>query len=245
MAWYEDWFDKDEYELLYQNRDASEALQLADLVERLVAPSPGSALLDMGCGRGRHALEFARRGYDITGVDLSARSIQQAMTRAEEAGLTIDFRRADMRIPLTDKTFDGVLNLFTAFGYFESMAENQTAIDSMIAPLKDGGFFVQDFLNADRVISDLVPQDYREIGDARVSQKRWIENNRIRKEIVFSYGEQSHTFNESVALLRQEDFEKMYKKAGLEITHIVGSYLGEPLTPASTRMILFSKKLAG
>ena len=60
MAWYEDWFDKDEYELLYQNRDASEAVQLADLVEHIVPITPGSSLLDMGCGRGRHAIEFAR-----------------------------------------------------------------------------------------------------------------------------------------------------------------------------------------
>jgi len=245
MAWYEDWFDKDEYELLYQNRDASEAVQLADLVEHIVPITPGSSLLDMGCGRGRHAIEFAGRGYGITGVDLSARSIDQARKHAREAGLTIDFRRADMRVPITDKSFDGVLNLFTAFGYFETMDEHQAAIDAMIHPLREDGFFVQDFLNAERVIAELVPEDSREIGDATVSQRRWIENDRIRKEIVFSQGGQSHTFFESVALLRLNDFLLMYNTAGLELIDVKGSYAGEDFGPDSSRMILFSKKRSG
>jgi SAM-dependent methyltransferase len=244
MAWYEDWFDKDEYELLYQSRDAVEAVQLADLVERHVQPGPGSRLLDMGCGRGRHAIEFAGRGYDITGVDLSERSIAQAKKLALHAGLEIDFRRADMRVPLTGTSFDGVLNLFTAFGYFETMDENQAAINAMISPLRADGFFVQDFLNADRVISDMVPEDYREIGNAKVTQKRRIENNRIKKEIIFSVGDQTHTFNESVALLSLDDFKSMYEVAGLELTDVMGSYLGEPFTPDSSRMILFSRKRA-
>ena len=245
MAWYEDWFDKDEYELLYQNRDASEAVQLADLVEQKCEPNPGATLLDMGCGRGRHALEFAGRGYRVTGVRLSARSIIQAQKRAAEARLDIDFRRADMRVPLTDKTFDGVLNLFTAFGYFETAEENQAAISAMTAPLLPGGFFVQDFLNATRVVDGLVPEDFREIGDARVRQKRWVENGRIRKEIVFSYADLSHTFNESVALLTLDDFQPMYDRAGLELVEVFGSYAGETFGPASPRMIMFSRKRNG
>lgn len=241
MAWYENWFDQDEYELLYQNRDASEATRLADLVERIVAPATGVSILDMGCGRGRHAIEFASRGYEMTGIDLSERSIEQARSHARKAGVDIDFSVGDMRDPVTG-SFDGVLNLFTAFGYFDTDREHQKAVDAMVAPLKTGGFFVQDFLNADRVVSDLIPEDAREIGQAHVSQKRWIENNRIRKEITFSYEDKSHVFNESVALLRLADFEALYAYAGLHIFHTAGSYDGDTYGPSSPRLILFSRK---
>lgn len=242
MAWYENWFDQDEYELLYQNRNASEATELADLVERTVKPEPGCSILDMGCGRGRHAIEFATRGYRLTGIDLSERSIAQAKSAALEAGLEIDFRRGDMRTPITDAVFDGILNLFTAFGYFNTHDEHQSALNAMLAPLTPGGWFVQDFLNAERVIADLVPEDVRTIGVASVRQNRWIENNRIRKKIVFSYEDQEHEFDESVALLRKEDFESMYALAGLTIFHVAGSYQGDPHSPSSPRLIMFSRK---
>jgi len=242
MAWYESWFDQDEYEILYQNRDASEATELANLVERTVNPEPESAILDMGCGRGRHAIEFASRGYHMTGVDLSERSISQAKSHALAAGLDIDFRQADMRVPILNASFDGVLNLFTAFGYFDTLSEHQKALDAMIKPLSSGGWFVQDFLNADRVIADLVEHDERTIGDAHIIQNRWIENNRIRKKIIFSYGDEKREFDESVALLRKEEFESMYVSAGLTVTHVAGSYEGDPYNSSSSRLILFSRK---
>lgn len=245
MAWYEQWFSRDEYEIVYSNRNDAEAIELVDLIERTVIPAQGCSLLDVGCGRGRHAIEFARRGYRVTGLDLSERSLEVARELAEEEHLQIDFIAGDMRDPVGDNEYDGVLNLFTAFGYFEKWADHQRAVDAMAKAVKPGGFVVQDFLNPTAVENNLVPSDTRTVGDVSIDQRRWIEEGRILKEIIFSKEEESHTFYESVALLSRSEFETMYSDAGLVLDSIAGDYSGSAHEPDSPRMILFSHKLDG
>ncbi len=242
MSWYEQWFDRDEYEIVYQKRDENEARQLADLIEQLIQPEKRQKFLDIGCGRGRHAIEFAERGYRVTGVDLSARAIVQAKKRAAEAGLDIRFQEGDMRTPVDTEAFEGVVNLFTAFGYFEEWNEHQRAIDAMAQACIHGGFFVQDFLNPSFVRQGLVPKDVRQVRDTEITQRRWIEDGRIRKEITFSRDGDSHSFFESVALLELSDFERLYAAAGLTLFDVRGDYLGSVHEEASPRMILFSRK---
>ena len=64
MSWYEDWFSSDAYDLVYAHRDLDEAEQCIDLIQREVQPHPRAHILDVGCGRGRHALilEVAEHG---------------------------------------------------------------------------------------------------------------------------------------------------------------------------------------
>ncbi|PSQ79608.1 MAG: class I SAM-dependent methyltransferase, partial [Bacteroidetes bacterium QH_6_63_17] len=78
MSWYEDWFWSDAYTQVYDHRDEAEAEQLVDLIQREINPSPTAHILDVGCGRGRHARVLARRGYRVTGVDLSDAAIAEA-----------------------------------------------------------------------------------------------------------------------------------------------------------------------
>ena len=86
MAWYEDWFDSDLYEVVYHARDLRDAERLADLIVRTVQPVPEAEILDVATGRGRHARALARRGYRVTGLDLSPRAIETARTRAAAEG---------------------------------------------------------------------------------------------------------------------------------------------------------------
>ncbi len=242
MAWYEQWFSRDEYEIVYSDRNEEEAVSLVDLIERTVKPTAGSEILDVGCGRGRHAIEFAKRGHKVTGLDLSERSLEIAREKAAEENLSITFIAGDMRNPVGRDRFDGVVNLFTAFGYFEQWEDHQKAVDAMASAVKPGGFVVQDFLNRTAVEANLVPSDTRTVGGIVIEQRRWIEEGRILKEIVFSNKGDSHTFFESVALLDKSDFESLYSSAGLEIESILGDYSGAPYEEGSPRTILFSRR---
>ena len=76
--WYEAWFDRDEYEIVYRHRDEEEAARLISLLERATGASAGESVVDIGCGRGRHAIRLALHGYRVTGLDLSERSIEMA-----------------------------------------------------------------------------------------------------------------------------------------------------------------------
>ena len=117
MSWFEEWFDSPLYELLYAYRNEEEARRLADLIEDKIPPGDFSNVVDVGCGRGRHSIALAERGYHVTGFDLSPTAIEKARRIAKERDLSnVRFIVQDMRKPLDD-TFDAAFNLFTTFGY--------------------------------------------------------------------------------------------------------------------------------
>ncbi len=249
MPWYEDWFDSDAYELVYDQRDLSEARRLAALIERSVQPEPGAEVLDVGCGRGRHARVLAARGYRVTGVDLSDKALQAARRRAEAEGLSVTFRQADMRALPFRAAFDGAVNLFTSFGYFETEADHQRVLDGIARALRPGGWFVQDFLNAPYLAAHLVAEDEREADGVRIVQRRRIveaaRGRRVEKHITVHQNGEAHTFSESVRLLEAADFRRMYAAAGLALAATFGDYDGGPHTAASPRLILTARKAVG
>src|SRR5437773_5500468 len=79
----------------------------------------GGAVLDLCCGPGRHAVEFARRGFRVTGVDRSPFLLERAMERASESAVEVEWVLDDMREFRRPAAFDLACNLFTSFGYFE------------------------------------------------------------------------------------------------------------------------------
>ncbi len=245
VPWYEDWFDSDAYELVYDQRNLSEARRLADLIERTAEPEPGASILDVGCGRGRHARILAARGYAVTGVDLSAKALRTARERAASEGLALTFRQEDMRRLPFEAAFDGVVNLFTTFGYFEDAADHQRAVDAMARALVPGGWLVQDFLNAPYALAHLVPEDEREVEGFRIAQRRWVENGRLNKEITLHKNGDARTFTESVRLLTLADFRRMVAAAGLDLRATFGDYSGGPHAATSPRLILYARKAIG
>src|SRR5262249_31310442 len=119
-------------------------------------PASGSSILDLGCGSGRHSRYLASMGFDVTGLDLSAESINQAR-KAERSNL--HFNRQDMRQPFGTGAFHYVFNLFTSFGYFEDPAENLTVIQNVARSLKPGGHLVLDYMNAIHIESRLTAEE--------------------------------------------------------------------------------------
>jgi len=242
MPWYDAWFGSDAYKLAYQHRDQDEAREVIDLVEGLAHPAPGAHVLDIGCGRGRHALDLARRSYAVTGLDLSEDAIADARQAAADADLDVQFVVQDMREPACDACADGAVNLFTTFGYFEDDAESQRALTAVARALKPKGWFVQDFLNPSHVADTLVPADTIEREGTRIHQRRWIEDDRVHKEIDVVQNGSRDTFRESVRLFTREDFEEMYATAGLRLQSIHGDYDGRDFAADSPRMILYARK---
>src|SRR5690625_1460976 len=243
MNWFEEWFDSPLYEKLYANRDEEEAAKLISLLEKTLSLSKCSKILDLGCGRGRHAINLSRKGYRVTGIDLSEQAITTAREKARASHIEdIHFEVRDMRNPLPE-TFDAVVNLFTTFGYFKSDAENVSVFDSVRQMLVPGGIFVLDYLNAASVRRSLRPYDEGSFHGIRYTIRRYIAHNAVVKEIEFA-GDQiegTKKYAERVKLYKKSWFEREMQKRHLSIDHIYGDYEGNGFDPdTSDRLLIIS-----
>jgi len=240
MAWYEEWFGE-EYLELYSHRDAGEADRHLDFVERQLGGGPKPrAVLDLACGAGRHTAALRERGYRTLGVDLSLTLLAHPPRQPCVAG---DMRR----LPFAADTFDWVLNFFTSFGYFESERENFRVLEELVRLLTPGGRFLIDFLNRDRVLSELRPSEVQEVRGRRVEIERWYDDatRRINKRIRLQTGDRGpSSYLESVRAYDRDEVTIGLRWAGLEVDRLCGNFDGDPFDRDSERLILLGHKPA-
>ena len=192
MQWFEEWFDTPYYHILYNNRDYNEAENFLNLLTDFLKFKKNSKIIDLACGKGRHSVYLNKLGYDVLGLDLSEQSISFDKQFETE---TLKFQVHDMRNKIKSEPVDAVFNLFTSFGYFETEAEDKSVFQSVSDVLKDDGYFVLDFLNAEFVKNAIVPQSSVEKENIVFNINKKIENNHIIKEIDFEdKGEKFHFF---------------------------------------------------
>jgi len=246
MSWFKEWFDSPLYEKLYAYRNKNEANKLADLIEQEIPPGQFPNILDLGCGRGRHSITLAERGYYVTGIDLSEDVIAKAKQIAGEKNLgNLHFEVGDMRRPL-DRTFHAVLNLFTTFGYFLRDNENARVVQSVGQMLNKNGVFILDYLNAYKVKKDLVTEQQEDYQDMKVHIQREIRGNMVYKHIRFT-GQNLNKpieYHERVKLYERDWFENTFSTCNFRLEKCYGSYEGvEFKKEESPRLLMIARKL--
>jgi 2-polyprenyl-3-methyl-5-hydroxy-6-metoxy-1,4-benzoquinol methylase len=236
--WFESWFNTEEYLNVYRHRNESEALKHIDFILENTMIPPGSSVLDMACGPGRHSLILAKKGYDVTAVDLSENLLCVAGRLAEEAGLNIQFQKFDLREIKIDKKFDLIINLFTSFGYFEKDEENYKIFDVALKHLEYNGKFVIDFLNKKYLIKNLIEYSEDILLGRKIIQRRSIVEDRIIKNIEIETNGSSKFFYESVKLFSPEQLIFALNDRGLFVDRIFGDFEGNVFDPESSERII-------
>jgi len=239
--WFCNWFNTPYYHILYKNRSTSEAeVFIENLLTRIQLPDH-SKIVDVACGKGRHAIYLNKKGYDVTGIDISAESIRYAKAFENE---NLNFAVHDMRKPFITNYFDAAINLFTSIGYFKTERENELAIKTMCMALKKNGIIVIDFLNAITTMKKIVPEEEKTIDGITFIIKKQLKAKILSKDIVFEENGKHYNFTEEVQLLELTDFEKYFKAAGLKILNLYGDYYLNTFNPLlSDRLILVGFKL--
>ncbi|SHJ89448.1 SAM-dependent methyltransferase [Epilithonimonas mollis] len=221
MQWFEEWFDTPYYHILYSNRDYKEAENFLNLLTDFLNLEEKSKIIDLACGKGRHSVYLNKLGYKVLGLDLSEQSINYDKQFENES---LKFRVHDMRDEIESGPVDAVFNLFTSFGYFETEEEDKSVFRSVAGVLKNEGYFVLDFLNADYVKNIIVPQSSVEKENIVFNIKKHIEDDFIIKEIDFEdQGKQFHFF-ERVKLTSAEKILKFADEFGFELIKRWGDY---------------------
>ena len=145
--WYEKLFDN--YGLQYDNESfVKGAIGECDFIESEISFNKKCRILDIGCGTGRHSIELASRGYNVTAVDLSESMLKRAKEKASAKNLTIDFQKQDARNLLFSKEFDLAIMLCEgAFPLMETDEMNYQIIQNAAKSLKSNGKLILTTLN--------------------------------------------------------------------------------------------------
>jgi len=240
QQWFETWFDTKYYHILYKNRDDREAHFFMNNLLVFLKVKRQAPILDLACGKGRHSIFLSKKGFQVTGVDLSPKSIEFAK-HFETENLSFDVH--DMRKVYPKKQFDYIFNLFTSFGYFEDDTENQNAITAMKEMLTANGVLVIDFLNAVKTKNNLVAKEQKTIDDITFNIERRVENNFIIKSIKFEDKGKYFSFEERVKALTINDYKVFFNNAGLKLKQIFGNFKLETFDEnTSDRLIMILEK---
>lgn len=237
--WFETWFDTRYYHILYRNRDETEARQFIDALLRFLSPPPGSRFLDVACGRGRHAINLHEYGFRVTGIDLSENSIAEANKYNSN---TLDFFVWDIRQPLPVSGFDYALNLFTSFGYFDTLEEHIQTIRNICQSMNPGGYFVLDYFNTAYLKSNLVKEETCERSGICFNISRSFRSGFIFKDILVNEGDTTHPYTERVMAFDRNDLYKILTEGGFDPIHCFGNYNLDPFSHDQPRVIIIAQK---
>ncbi len=215
-----------------------------DFVESELALRPGARLLDMGCGFGRHSLELARRGYDVVGVDPSGAMIKAAQQAAEEATISVEFRRERGEQFTTETPFDAAICLFTSLGQISTQGENNDLVRQVRAALRPGGQFMVEVPQRDATVRQLRAFDKFGDGERYTAVSRHFDpqNHSVTEIFRLVSPEVNQTYTLRYRLYDREALLSQLTDTGFTIQSIFGNYEGEPLTDEHLFMVVVGQK---
>jgi len=145
--WYEALFE--DYGKTYDKESFTQGTAgECDFIENEIGHNKNIRILDVGCGTGRHSIELAKRGYSVTGVDLSESQLDRARTKTIEQKVHVDFRKADARTLTFREEYDLVIMLCEgSFPLMETDEMNFEILKNTYKALRGGGKLIFTTLN--------------------------------------------------------------------------------------------------
>jgi SAM-dependent methyltransferase len=245
-AWFESFFGPDYFEIY---RDAFPAEATAADVDGIVSRlglGAGARVLDLACGHGRHAIPLAERGHAVTGFDLSEAMLARARADAAARGAAVRWVRGDMRALPFDAEFDAVINVFTAFGYFEDPEDDVETLRCVRRALVPGGRFLLETLHRDALLARFRPRlAYTTSNGTQVTRDyvwdlaRDVIDERVG--VVRPDGARAE-YATSVRMRSLHELLALVAKAGLAPVAWYGGLDGSALRLDSRRLVLVSAR---
>jgi SAM-dependent methyltransferase len=210
----------------------------------LMGVEAGARILDLACGPGRHSIELARRGFEVTGVDRTTEYLEEARGRAELDNLSIEFVQDDMRRFVRPDTFDAAFSMFTSFGYFEQPADNQQVLINVYSSLKKGGVFLLDMVGREILARIFQSRDWREHNGTLLLHERKMENNWtiMRNRQILIKDNQKKEFVITHWIYSGSELAEMFRESGFSSVDLFGSLEGAPYDQDAKRLIVVARK---
>ncbi|MEQ9399699.1 MAG: methyltransferase domain-containing protein [Longimicrobiales bacterium] len=205
----------------------------------------GGRVLDLACGPGRHSVELAARGFEVTGVDRSASLLDHARRRGEDRSVEVEWVEEDMRVFSRPGSYDLAMSIFTSFGYFERHEENVRVLENVHGCLAPGGRFVIHVLGREPLARRFEPTDFTEFDDGRILvQHREVLDDwtRLRATWLLVDGATAERFGFTVWIYSGSELRSMLDAAGFESVQLYGALDGRPYDLDARRLVAVARK---
>ncbi len=232
------------YPFLFSERKFNEAEQEISSILDLTAIESGD-VLDLACGPGRHAAVLAKRGFNVTGVDLTPFLLRQAKELARKESITIEWVQEDMRSFGRPEAFDLAINLFTSFGYFEDSRDDIKALRNVYQSLREGGALVMEMAGKEYLASVFAPTGSQKLPDGRllVERRQVVKDwSRIRNEWTVIEGDTATTFEFEVTVYSGQELKDRLYEAGFSEVALFGGYDGSEYGLNARRLVAVARK---
>ena len=219
------------------SQQVSRALELMKL-------ESGAAMLDLACGPGRHALELARRGFQVTGVDRNIEYLREARRGAEEEGLEVELVQEDMRQFSRPEVYDGAWSMFTSFGYFDRPDDNQQVLNNVYKSLKKGGVFLLELAGREVIARIFEARSWREVAGVFLLEERHVEQNwtKMRNRQILLKDSEKIEFTITHWLYSGAELAGMLAASGFSPVEIFGDLSGSPYDQTAKRLVAVAHK---
>ena len=243
-------FWRDTWDFVFsEQRFAAAPDEVSSLLELAGFPQEGEEhVLDLPCGPGRHAVELARRGMRVTGVDRTPYLLDAARKHAAEQSVEVEWVEEDMRRFRRDGAFDLALNLFSSFGYFETPDEDFKVLENFAACLQPSGKLVLDLFGKEGLAERFQPTVSFDLPDGGVL----VDRHEIRDAWGSVHttwhvirGEKTSTYRFQLRLYSARELQDLLKRAGFVDIEIYGNFKGMSYGPGAERLVIVATGPAG
>lgn len=247
----QEWFENENFwnnyaPIMFDSKRWAEAPAVAEAVCRIAGLSKGAKILDAGCGLGRISVELALRGLEVTGVDLIQSELEAAAETAADENVDLELIRADLRTFKSDKKFDCAVNLYTSFGYCDTIEEDAQILKSIFDSLRSGGYFILENLSRETAIMNFTEGEWFEragktvltefevVGAWEGLRSRWILiDNKTGGRIVHEFVQR---------LYSAVELKRILLGIGFKSVEIYGNYDFSPYNQNAKTMVIVARK---
>ncbi|MFD3662652.1 class I SAM-dependent methyltransferase [Streptomyces sp. NPDC058659] len=196
--------------------------------------TPGTRVLDVPCGFGRHTGPLTARGLHVTGIDASPHQIARARVLHPGA----DFHQADMRNPPSGE-FDVVLNLWTSFGYLNAPEDDLAALTAWAGALKPGGHLVMELTTRERAEHEnrhgTEPISTKTVTYNGVTESAWYDWEAKYAHVTYTRPGWSATCR--TRMYSRPELEDALHQAGFAVVSFAGDFTGGPVRPENRTVV--------
>jgi len=253
-TWYEDFFHGVPLDLWRQAIPPEHTTAEADFLVKTLRLDPGSHLLDVPCGNGRLAFELAKRGYRVTGVDISEEFIEEARSSvirldkdqppATAGGSdSVEFVLGDMRRIEGEAIYDGTYCFGNSFGFLE-YSGMESFLRGVARALKPGArFVIETGMAAESILPKFEAESLHQIGDIHMTIKeRYLaEESCVDSEYIFERNGKTESRKAKHWIYTAGEIRRMLERTGFEVSELYGSTKCDPFVLGADELFVISR----